>query len=163
MPTRIGVPFLSRRRDNPSDSAALGSSPTRLSPLSHSLDEAAEGSSPAVLKKSSASPARTGFSRFSPHRSAGDVDATSGLYLATSRAAAIAATATSTRPTVVQPRRPWRKLLYIKQEYPDDYVDDTFLMELQKNANVRMYDYSTVVIQTTVITQHLSSIMIFIS
>ncbi|KAJ2259228.1 glycosylphosphatidylinositol anchor biosynthesis [Coemansia sp. RSA 455] len=163
MPTRIGVPFLSRRRDNPSDPAALGSSPTRLSPLSHGLDEAAEGSSPAVLKKSSASPARTGFSRFSPHRSAGDVDATSGLYLATSRAAAIAATATSTRPTVVQPRRPWRKLLYIKQEYPDDYVDDTFLMELQKNANVRMYDYSTVVIQTTVITQHLSSIMIFIS
>ncbi|KAI8325874.1 phosphatidylinositol N-acetylglucosaminyltransferase [Martensiomyces pterosporus] len=63
----------------------------------------------------------------------------------------------------MQPRRPWRKLLYIKQEYPDDYVDDTFLMELQKNTNVRMYDYSTVVMQTAVVTQHISSIMVFIA
>ncbi|KAJ1965788.1 glycosylphosphatidylinositol anchor biosynthesis [Dipsacomyces acuminosporus] len=63
----------------------------------------------------------------------------------------------------VRSRRPWRKLLYIKQEYPDDYVDDTFLMELQKNTNVRMYDYSTVVRQTAVVTQHISSIMIFIA
>ncbi|KAJ2822244.1 glycosylphosphatidylinositol anchor biosynthesis, partial [Coemansia furcata] len=162
MPTRIGVPFLSRRRDNLSDAAVSGSPPTRLSPLSHGLDDTVEGIS-AVLKKSNASPVRTGFSRFSPLKSAGDAEATNGLYLATSRAAAVDATASSTRPTVIQPRRPWRKLLYIKQEYPDDYVDDTFLMELQKNANVRMYDYSTVVIQTTVITQHLSSIMIFIS
>ncbi|KAJ2415729.1 glycosylphosphatidylinositol anchor biosynthesis [Coemansia sp. RSA 2530] len=159
MPTRIGVPFLSRRRDNPSDPAVLGSSPTRLSPLGHGLDETAEGS-PALPKKSSASPVRTGLSRFSPHRGADNAEAPSGLYLATPHATAAAS---STRPTVFQPRRPWRKLLYIKQEYPDDYVDDTFLMELQKNANVRMYDYSTVVIQTTVITQHLSSIMIFIS
>ncbi|KAJ2508688.1 glycosylphosphatidylinositol anchor biosynthesis [Coemansia sp. RSA 2052] len=168
MPTRIGVPFLSRRRDIASDPAAAAagqSSPTRLSPLSHGFDEAVEGSATLPKKGSSASPVRTGFSRFSLHRSAADANAaaSSGLYLATSRVAGAAATASSTRPAVLQPRRPWRKLLYIKQEYPDDYVDDTFLMELQKNANVRMYDYSTIVIQTTVITQHISSIMIFIA
>ncbi|KAJ2078530.1 glycosylphosphatidylinositol anchor biosynthesis [Coemansia sp. RSA 988] len=60
-------------------------------------------------------------------------------------------------------QRPWRKLLYIQQDYADDYVDDTFLMELQKNANVRMYDYSTVAMQTTVVTQHISSIVVFIA
>ncbi len=33
------------------------------------------------------------------------------------------------------PRRvPWQKLLYVKQDYPDNYVDDTFLEELQKNG-----------------------------
>lgn len=32
------------------------------------------------------------------------------------------------------PRQPWRKLLYVKQDYPDDHVDDTFLEELQKNG-----------------------------
>jgi hypothetical protein len=29
---------------------------------------------------------------------------------------------------------PWRKLLYVKQDYPDNYVDDTFLDALQKNG-----------------------------
>lgn len=32
--------------------------------------------------------------------------------------------------------RPWRKLLYIKQDYPDNYVDHTFLEEMQKNGSV---------------------------
>jgi phosphatidylinositol glycan class C protein len=31
---------------------------------------------------------------------------------------------------------PWRKLLYVKQDYPDNYVDDTFLDALQKNGNL---------------------------
>jgi phosphatidylinositol glycan class C protein len=29
---------------------------------------------------------------------------------------------------------PWRKLLWVKQNYPDNYVDETFLEELQKNG-----------------------------
>ncbi|CAG8517455.1 phosphatidylinositol N-acetylglucosaminyltransferase [Gigaspora margarita] len=58
---------------------------------------------------------------------------------------------------------PWRKLLWIKQDYPDDHVDDTFLDELQKNVNVRAYDYWTVVMESTVISQHISSIVIFIA
>ena len=30
----------------------------------------------------------------------------------------------------------WRKILYIKQPFPDNYVDETFLEELQKNGTV---------------------------
>ncbi|KAI8093907.1 phosphatidylinositol N-acetylglucosaminyltransferase subunit C [Halteromyces radiatus] len=58
---------------------------------------------------------------------------------------------------------PWRKLLWVKQNYPDNYVDDTFLDELQKNVNVREYDYWTMVYQSGIITQHISSIVIFIA
>ena len=60
-----------------------------------------------------------------------------------------------------QPR--WRKLLYVKQDYPDNYVDHTFLEEMQKNANVRQYEYKTVVKESGVITQHLCSIVIFVA
>ncbi|RHZ61255.1 hypothetical protein Glove_349g102 [Diversispora epigaea] len=62
-----------------------------------------------------------------------------------------------------QKKAPWRKLLWIKQDYPDNYVDKTFLGELQENVNVRTYDYWTVVKESTVISQHISSIMIFIA
>ncbi|KAF9384474.1 hypothetical protein CPB97_005655 [Podila verticillata] len=61
------------------------------------------------------------------------------------------------------PRQPWRKLLYVKQDYPDDHVDDTFLEELQKNANVRHYEYWSVVLESTIISQHISSIVIFVA
>ncbi|KAG0025268.1 hypothetical protein BGZ82_010128 [Podila clonocystis] len=61
------------------------------------------------------------------------------------------------------PRNPWRKLLYVKQDYPDDHVDDTFLEELQKNANVRHYEYWSVVLESTIISQHISSIVIFVA
>ncbi|CAG8532989.1 4648_t:CDS:2, partial [Racocetra persica] len=66
-------------------------------------------------------------------------------------------------PSKSEKKPPWRKLLWIKQDYPDDHVDDTFLDELQKNVNVRAYDYWTVVMESTVISQHISSIVIFIA
>lgn len=56
----------------------------------------------------------------------------------------------------------WQKLLYIQQDYPDNYVDETFLEELQKNVNVHTYKYWTLVRESTVISQHLSSMLIFI-
>ncbi|KAI9308486.1 phosphatidylinositol N-acetylglucosaminyltransferase subunit C, partial [Cunninghamella echinulata] len=58
---------------------------------------------------------------------------------------------------------PWRKLLWVKQDYPDNYVDGTFLDELQKNVNVREYNYWTMVYQSGIITQHISSVVIFIA
>ncbi|OBZ83125.1 Phosphatidylinositol N-acetylglucosaminyltransferase GPI2 subunit [Choanephora cucurbitarum] len=58
---------------------------------------------------------------------------------------------------------PWQKLLWVKQNYPDNYVDDTFLEELQKNVNVRTYDYWAMVCESGVITQHISSVVIFIA
>lgn len=76
---------------------------------------------------------------------------------------------------------PWQKLLWVKQNYPDNYVDGTFLDELQRNGkaifyfwklftmlisclvNVRSYDYWTMVYESGVITQHISSVVIFIA
>ncbi|CAG8459684.1 11742_t:CDS:2 [Diversispora eburnea] len=64
--------------------------------------------------------------------------------------------------TCEEPKKaPWRKLLWIKQDYPDNYVDITFLGELQENVNVRTYDYWTVVKESTVISQHISSGTVF--
>jgi len=62
----------------------------------------------------------------------------------------------------IGPKARWQKLLYIQQDYPDNYVDETFLEELQKNVNVHTYKYWTLVRESTVISQHLSSMLIFI-
>ncbi|KAJ8039176.1 Phosphatidylinositol N-acetylglucosaminyltransferase subunit C [Holothuria leucospilota] len=56
----------------------------------------------------------------------------------------------------------WRKVLYLDQGVPDNYVDSTFLDELQKNVYIRTYEYWNVVKETGVVTQQLSSICIFV-
>ncbi|KAI9474165.1 MAG: phosphatidylinositol N-acetylglucosaminyltransferase subunit C [Benjaminiella poitrasii] len=66
-------------------------------------------------------------------------------------------------PTTRSFHQPWQKLLWVKQNYPDNYVDSTFLEELQRNVNVRSYDYWTMVYESGVITQHMSSVVIFIA
>ncbi|KAL1933453.1 hypothetical protein VTP01DRAFT_7543 [Rhizomucor pusillus] len=62
-----------------------------------------------------------------------------------------------------QHHAPWRKLLWVKQSYPDNYVDSTFLEELQKNVNVQTYSYWNMVYESGIITQHISSVVIFIA
>ncbi|KAJ1966850.1 glycosylphosphatidylinositol anchor biosynthesis [Dispira parvispora] len=57
----------------------------------------------------------------------------------------------------------WRKLLYIQQDYPDNYVDASFLENLQKNVNFQSYDYFAVIRESTVITDHISSVVIFVA
>jgi phosphatidylinositol glycan class C protein len=64
--------------------------------------------------------------------------------------------------TNIGPKARWQKLLYIQQDYPDNYVDETFLEELQKNVNVHTYKYWTLVRETSVVSQHFSSMLIFI-
>ncbi|KAF8477327.1 phosphatidylinositol N-acetylglucosaminyltransferase-domain-containing protein [Kalaharituber pfeilii] len=60
-------------------------------------------------------------------------------------------------------RKPWRKLLWVKQNYPDNWVDSSFLNQLQRNINVHPYDFWPLVAESTVITQHLSSVVIFLT
>ncbi|KAL7274101.1 glycosylphosphatidylinositol anchor biosynthesis [Rhizina undulata] len=67
------------------------------------------------------------------------------------------------RPPKTKRRRPWRKLLWVKQDYPDNWVDPTFLSQLQRNINVQPYDFYSLVADSTVIVQHLSSVMIFVT
>lgn len=96
-----------------------------------------------------------------------------------------AATATGGRGTSPNPRakkrKPWRKLLWVKQDCkstpssatmtladfqtadPDNWVDPTFLSQLQRNINVHPYDFYSLVADSTVIVQHLSSVVIFVT
>ncbi|KAF3941270.1 hypothetical protein ABW19_dt0200273 [Dactylella cylindrospora] len=60
-------------------------------------------------------------------------------------------------------RKPWRKLMWVKQNYPDNYTDATFLDSLQRNVNFRAYDFWSLVYDSTVIIQHLSTVVIFVS
>uniref|UniRef100_A0A0G4H4M5 Phosphatidylinositol N-acetylglucosaminyltransferase subunit C n=1 Tax=Chromera velia CCMP2878 TaxID=1169474 RepID=A0A0G4H4M5_9ALVE len=55
----------------------------------------------------------------------------------------------------------WRKVLYEKQPFDDDYVDVTFLDSLITNANLRQYSYSMLCRDSVNITQHLSLVALF--
>ncbi|KAL5018763.1 hypothetical protein ScPMuIL_004485 [Solemya velum] len=56
----------------------------------------------------------------------------------------------------------WQKILYKDQFVPDNYVDESFLDEVRKNVYTRTYDYWTVVWESGVITQQLSSVCLFV-
>merc|ERR1711977_580611 len=57
----------------------------------------------------------------------------------------------------------WKKLLWVKQSYPDNYTDqDTFLEHLQRNPRLRPYDFWPLVADSTVIVQHIGSVIIFV-
>ncbi|KAF7121855.1 hypothetical protein CNMCM5793_009409 [Aspergillus hiratsukae] len=57
----------------------------------------------------------------------------------------------------------WKKLLWVKQSYPDNYTDtETFLDHLQRNPRVRPYDFWPLVADSTVIVQHVASVAIFV-
>ncbi|KAH9816991.1 phosphatidylinositol N-acetylglucosaminyltransferase GPI2 subunit-like [Teratosphaeria destructans] len=57
----------------------------------------------------------------------------------------------------------WKKLLWVKQSYPDNYTDEeTFLDHLQRNPRIRPYEFWLLVADSTIIVQHLCSVVIFI-
>ncbi|KAA8569961.1 hypothetical protein EYC84_002299 [Monilinia fructicola] len=57
----------------------------------------------------------------------------------------------------------WKKLLWVKQSYPDNYTDqDTFLEHLQRNPRLQPYDFWPLVADSTVIVQHVCSVIIFV-
>lgn len=56
--------------------------------------------------------------------------------------------------------RPWRKLLYIKQPYPDNYTDPSFLSQLKRNSTVQKYSYWKLVKDFSLISLHLSTLAI---
>jgi phosphatidylinositol glycan class C protein len=68
----------------------------------------------------------------------------------------------------------WKKLLYIQQDFPDNYVPPSFLEQLQTNgtifykeadviARVKTWNYWNLVGETGVIVQQLSAILLFVS
>ncbi|SGY20535.1 BQ5605_C016g08086 [Microbotryum silenes-dioicae] len=60
-------------------------------------------------------------------------------------------------------REPFRKVLYLRQDYPSNYVDSSFLSDLQRNVNVHPASLPVLLAQTLPITQHLASTFIFVS
>ncbi|GAA6035518.1 hypothetical protein JCM8097_000295 [Rhodosporidiobolus ruineniae] len=58
---------------------------------------------------------------------------------------------------------PFRKVLYLRQPYPDNYVDASFLADLKRNVNVHPASLPHLLRQTLPITQHLSATILFIS
>ncbi len=57
---------------------------------------------------------------------------------------------------------PWRKILWEKQPYEDNHVDNTFLIGLRQNVNVVPYDYWTVVMDSAVVTQQITVVALFL-
>ncbi|KAF2861546.1 phosphatidylinositol N-acetylglucosaminyltransferase [Piedraia hortae CBS 480.64] len=63
------------------------------------------------------------------------------------------------RPNLPQ----WKKLLWVKQNFPDNFTDeDTFLDHLQRNPSLRPYEFWELVADSTVIVQHICSVVIFV-
>ncbi|KAI9674036.1 MAG: hypothetical protein M1829_003879 [Trizodia sp. TS-e1964] len=57
----------------------------------------------------------------------------------------------------------WKKLLWVKQSYPDNYTDgQTFLHDLTINPRLQPYDFLPLVADSTVIVQHVCSVIIFV-
>ncbi|KAK0661536.1 Phosphatidylinositol N-acetylglucosaminyltransferase GPI2 subunit [Lasiodiplodia hormozganensis] len=58
----------------------------------------------------------------------------------------------------------WKKLLWVKQSYPDNYTDEeTFLDHLQRNPRLQPYEFWPLVGDSTVIVQHVMSVAVWIS
>ncbi|CAB1426945.1 unnamed protein product [Pleuronectes platessa] len=61
------------------------------------------------------------------------------------------------------PAVPWRKVLWERQPFPDNYVDQRFLEELRRNEGLRHYHYWAVVKEAGCVGQQLSCVAIFIT
>ncbi|ODV80001.1 phosphatidylinositol N-acetylglucosaminyltransferase [Suhomyces tanzawaensis NRRL Y-17324] len=56
----------------------------------------------------------------------------------------------------------WKKLLYLKQPYPDNYTDKSFLSQLKRNSTVVKYSYIKLLGDFSLIVFHLSSQLIMV-
>lgn len=56
----------------------------------------------------------------------------------------------------------WRKILYEEQDYPDNYVDASFLDEMKKNVYTRTYQFWSVSHAAGTVSQQLSSLCMFV-
>lgn len=60
-------------------------------------------------------------------------------------------------------KKPWRKVLYQNQEYPDNYTcPKNFLKDLRTNYNLRKYTYAECLCGVTNVSQEISAVTLFI-
>jgi hypothetical protein len=65
-------------------------------------------------------------------------------------------------PPFEPPRPPWEKVLYKRQPYPDNHVDDSFLESLSTNAGVQQYELGSLIRSSAVLTQQASATGLFL-
>lgn len=58
---------------------------------------------------------------------------------------------------------PWQKVLWERQPFPDNYVDQRFLEELRRNVGIRQYRYWAVAKEAGFVGQQVSCVAIFIT
>lgn len=56
----------------------------------------------------------------------------------------------------------WKKLLYLKQPFPDNYTDTSFLSQLKRNSTVAKYSYAKLAQDFSLIVFHLSCLFMVI-
>lgn len=56
----------------------------------------------------------------------------------------------------------WKKLLYLKQPFPDNYTDESFLDQLKTNLTVVKYSYWKLVYDFSLISMYISSLLLVI-
>lgn len=59
-------------------------------------------------------------------------------------------------------RQPWRKLLWVQQPYPDNYVDDSFLSQMKQNSHVQQYTFWALSSDSAGILAHLCTVAVFV-
>ncbi|KAF1975531.1 phosphatidylinositol N-acetylglucosaminyltransferase [Bimuria novae-zelandiae CBS 107.79] len=66
------------------------------------------------------------------------------------------------RSTERRRKAQFKKLLWFKQPFPDNYTDEkTFLDHLQRNPRLQPYEFWSLMTDSTVIVQHVASVVIF--
>ena len=70
-----------------------------------------------------------------------------------------ALTATEMTPLTTTATAGWKKLLWLKQPYEDNYTDSSFLSQLKRNSTVVRYSYKKLVSDFSLVVLHLSLIM----
>ncbi|KAL1022486.1 hypothetical protein UPYG_G00028360 [Umbra pygmaea] len=61
------------------------------------------------------------------------------------------------------PSVPWRKVLWERQPFPDNYVDRRFLEELRRNEDLRQYRYWAVVREAGLVAQQITCVALFVT
>lgn len=59
-------------------------------------------------------------------------------------------------------RDPWKKVLYGNKGYPDNYTDPSFLQELQKNKNVKIFQFREAFMEITKLNYQISTVIAFL-
>lgn len=66
------------------------------------------------------------------------------------------------RSPIKRKLKPWKKLLYLQQPYPDNYTNESFLAQLKRNTTVSKYSYWKLVDDFTLVAFHLSNLLLVI-